>query len=170
MNYLKNKKIYLSAPIQHSDDDTWKISTINVLSNRFHLNVFDPAADPKQQRTPDLIKAQKECDYATIREIGKSFVRKDLGTVDRTDFVIAHVPYKVCTTGVPHEIIHANNIKRPVLLVCTQGKQFISPWYYGFIALEFMFSSWDELYCYLEEVDKGQHKNNDRWAFVYDLV
>jgi hypothetical protein len=33
-----------------------------------------------------------------------------------------------------------------------------------------MFGSWDSLYGYLKEVDEGLHKDDRRWALVYDLI
>jgi hypothetical protein len=105
-----------------------------------------------------------------MTKIAKAFVRKDLAMVDRADFTIAYLPSGVPTTGTHHEIINSNNAKKPTMLVCPQGKEFIPLWYYGFIPHEFMFGSWDGLWEYLCEVNKGKHVHNDRWAFTYGLV
>ena len=110
-------------------------------------------------------------DFETIVRISKSFVRKDLCMVDRADFVIAYLPENVMTTGTVHEIINSNSAKKPTLLV-TNAKSIsqIPVWYFGFIPQEFMFAGWEKLYEYLEEVDAGKHKENNRWHYIYGLI
>ena len=169
-NFLKNKKCYLSGPIEHGSGTNWRIEPKRILKERFGINLFDPFADPKQQWVPALNKARDEKNYEEMRRIAKSFVRKDLSEVDKSDFVIGYLPFKVPTTGTHHEIINSNDRKKPTLLICPTGKQNIPLWYYGFIPHQTMFSSFDELYEYLQEVNDGKHLSNDRWSCVYDLV
>lgn len=171
MNYLQNKRLYLSGPIELAQDiHNWRMEPVKQLTSRFGLNIFDPFSDPKQQWADDLRLAKKEKRFDVVTHIAKSFVRKDLSMVDRADILIARLPYGVPTTGTVHEIINAVNAKKPVLLMCEEGLDKIPSWYFGFIPVEVMFDSWDKLYSYLEEVDSGLHKSNDRWAFVYGLV
>ena len=171
MTVLSNKRCYLSGPIEYSDHSfNWRVEISRILRAEFNIDVFDPFSDPKQQWLPTLKEAQDNCDFDAMSSIARSFVRKDLAMVDRADFLIAHLPCKVPTTGTHHEIINSANAKKPTLLVCPQGKQFVPLWYYGFIPHEVMFSSWDSLYQYLREVNDGKHKDNNRWAFVYGLV
>jgi nucleoside 2-deoxyribosyltransferase len=71
------------------------------------------------------MQARDNKDYDTMAKIAKGFLRKDLSLVDRTDFLIANLPYKVPTTGTTHEIINSVNAKKPTMLVCEQGKSLI---------------------------------------------
>lgn len=168
--YLRGKKVYLSGPIEHDSPENWRDIPKKVLVKEFGVDLFDPSADPKQQWVPMLKKAQEDKNFESIKKIAMKFVRKDLGIVDRSDIVIACLPYQVPTTGTHHEIIFSNESKKPTLLICPQGREYIPIWYYGFISLEFMFGSWEELFDYLREVDAGLHMDNDRWDFVYDLI
>lgn len=168
--YLANTRCYLGGPIENSVDENWRVSPKKVLVDEFNINLFDPFEDPKQQWVPELEKARKNKDYETMTKIASSFVRKDLAIVDRCDFIVSYLPYKVATTGTHHEIINSVNAKKPTLLVCPQGREYISTWYYGFVPHEFMFGSWEELYFYLREVDQGKYKENIKWAFVYGLI
>ncbi len=171
MNFLKNSKCYLSGAIEHDNSDlNWRTDPVKHLTELFGIDIFDPFADPKQQWVPHLKKAREECNYEEMARIADSFVHKDLGTLDRSDFLIAYLPKNIPTVGTHHEIISANHLKRPTLLVCPEGKNHVPLWYYGFIPHEFMFGGWEELYDYLREVDDGKHKNNKRWRFVYKLV
>jgi len=168
---LEGTRCYLSGPIENdSAGHNWRVEPSRVLRERFKINLFDPFDDPKQQWMPILNEARDKCDYETMRKIAKSFVRKDLAMVDRADFVIAYLPYRVPTTGTHHVIIFSSNAKKPTLLVCPQGKQYAPLWYYGFIPHQVIFGSWDELYGYLEEVNQRLHTENDRWWFVYGMV
>lgn len=170
-NYLKGTRLYLSGPIEHdSPGHNWRTEPKRILVDQFGIRLFDPFDDPKQQWVPVLKEAKKNKDFATMANVAKTFVRKDLAMVDRADFVISYLPFGVPTTGTHHEIINSNNAKKPTLLVCPQGKENLPVWYFGFIPEEAMFGSWNELYNYLDDVDRGEHKTNNRWAFVYGLV
>lgn len=170
MNYLKNKKVYLAGPIQHQEGGNWRTKVVEELTTMFGFEVFDPHADAKQQWWDTLKVADTNEDYDTIQRIAKDFCHKDLGIIDRQDCLIANLPYKVPTCGTYHEIISANTLKKPVLLVCEQGKTKVPFWLYGFIKHQMMFGSWADLYAYLKEVNDGLHKDNRRWAFTYGLV
>lgn len=167
---LAGKRLYLSGPIEHGSKRNWRVNPKKVLSKEFGIEVYDPFSDPKQQWAKQLKEAQAKCDYESMQRIAKCFVRKDLCWVDRSDILIARLPYKVPTCGSHHEIINSNNSKKPTLIVCPQGAQYVPLWYYGFIPTEFMFGSWKALYAYLREVNEGKHIDNDRWAFIYDLI
>lgn len=168
---LRDKKLYLSGPIENDNlSINWRIEPKRVLSKRFGLNVFDPFADPKQQWVPWLHTYRANLDYEGMREVAKKFVRKDLALVDRSDMLIAYLPEGVRTTGTIHEIINSHNAKKPTLLVCPQGKVHIPTWFFGFIPLECMFDSWEDLYNFLQEVEDGKHHDNNRWDYIYGKI
>lgn len=168
---LENARCYLSGPIEYDDTNhNWRDVPKKVLVEEFKVNLFDPFEDPKQQWIPLIAEARNKKDYAEMSRIAHGFVRKDLSTVDRSDFIIAYLPKAHPTTGTHHEIISSNNSKKPTLLVCPQGKEHMPLWYYGFIRHEFMFGSWEELFDYLRDVNAGKHHANDRWAFLYGLI
>jgi hypothetical protein len=170
-SYLSGKRCYLSGPIENdAAGHNWRTEPKKILTRRFKIEMFDPFADPKQVFADDLYQARDNRDFDTIVKIAKGFVRKDLAMVDRADFLIAYLPYKVPTCGTHHEIINSNNAKKPTLLVCPQGKEFVPLWYYGFIPPECMFDCWEDIYAYLKEVNAGKHKENNRWHFIMGLV
>jgi len=171
MGVLRGKRCYLSGPIQYDDTGhNWRESPRKVLVEEFGIDLFDPFEDPKQQWVPLLMDAQKRKDYDTMQKISRQFVRKDLCMVDRSDFIISYLPHKMPTTGTHHEIINSVNAKKPTLLICPQGKEFVPLWYYGFVPHEVMFGGWEEVYQYLRDVEAMKHTENNRWAYVYGLV
>lgn len=169
MNYLKGRRVYFGGVIQFDDPTVdWRSPVKTVLRDRFGLNVFDPADDPKQELRQRIVSLKEANRFDELAEIVHGFVRLDLAIVDRADFIVQYLPYRVPTTGTVHEIINSNNAKKPTLLVCPQGKNKIPDWYFGFIPHQFMFGSWDDLYAYLQEVDDGRHQGNNRWYFTYN--
>lgn len=171
MDFLKGQQCYLSGPIEQcSAKENWRPAVVQTLTERYGMKVFDPHADPKQQWADDLKKARSEKDYKTMAKIARKFVRKDLQVVQRSDLLIAHLPFGVPTTGSHHEIFLANLLKNPVLLVCPQGKEYNPLWYFGFIPDDQCFGSWDELYEYLDKVHSGEMKYNYRWDFICNLL
>lgn len=167
---LKGTRCYLGGPIEHGRGRNWRKAVEKQLVEEFEIDLFDPFDDPKQQWAPTLHAARKVKDFATMRRIAKKFVRKDLAIVDRSDFIISCLPYKVPTCGSTHEIIESNVRKKPTLLVCPQGKEYLPYWYFGFIPDRYMFASWDDLYAYLRRVNAGKCTRDDRWAFTYRLI
>ena len=169
MSFLKGKKAYLSGAIQHDNTGlNWRDYPKKVLTEEFGINLFDPFSDPKQQWVPILKEAQAKKDFETIARITKSFVRKDLSMVDKSDFLIAFVPYKVPTVGTVHEIINSNNSKKPTLLVTdSEDISYIPLWYFGFIPVNCMFAGWEALFVYLREINDGKHRHNTRLSYIY---
>jgi nucleoside 2-deoxyribosyltransferase len=170
MSVLKGKRTYIAGPIEFDTNAyDWRSSLKQFLTNDLGVIVFDPLEDSKQSAQPELIAARDRHDYDTMHAIAEVFVQKDLGIVDRMDFIIAHVPHKVPTTGTVHEIVVSNKAKKPTLLVCPQGKNMAGLWYFGFIPHRHIFGSWDDLKTYLKEVDQSKHMEDKRWRFVYDF-
>jgi len=167
---LTGKRAYLSGAIEFGEKIDWRDEPTKILTEEFNIDLFDPFKDPKQQWVSTLHEARDKKDFETMASIASSFVRKDLCMVDRSDFLIANLPFGIPTTGTHHEIINSVNAKKPTLLVCPQGIEKLPLWYYGFVSIDFMFGSWEELYEYLREVNEGLHKDNKRWHFVYGLL
>lgn len=170
-NPLKKARCYLGGPIENDSSGlNWRIEPKKVLTERFKVKLFDPFDDPKQQWVPNLEKARQERDYETMAKHARDFVSKDLIMVERSDFIISYLPRGVPTTGTHHEIIFSSDNKKPTLLVCPEGKEFVPLWYYGFIPHTCMFGSWGDLYAYLQEVVDWKHTENRRWKFRYGLI
>jgi nucleoside 2-deoxyribosyltransferase len=172
MGYLKGKKIYLTGPMEHGvgEDINWRVGFAEKLREKFDCIVFDPNADPKQQWVPVLEKARANKDLETMRDVARKFVKKDLAEIDRADCIVANLPYGSVTCGSHHEITQANDRKKPILLTCSKGVEFLPYWYYGFIPLDYMFGGLDQVVEYLAQVDEGLHKNNERWQYAYGLI
>lgn len=170
-NYLKNKKCYLSGPIQFAIEEYWRSQPTFVLQESFGVDVFDPFADEKQKWTDEIKLAKNKDDIDSLINIAKQFVRKDLGMVDRSDFLIAYIPVGIQTVGTVHEIVNSNNAKKPTLLVTNSEKVSDIPlWYFGFIPKDYMFAGWTSLYEYLQKIHDGKILDDDRWHLPCGII
>lgn len=168
-NFLKDRLFYLSSPIEFGIDN-WRYEFKDYLKNKFKINIYDPFLDPKQQWTSKILKARKEKDYEKIAEIAKSFVLKDYLMVDKSDGLIAYLPYKIPTIGVHYEISKSLNSSKPTFLICPEGKELLPVWYYGIINHQKMFGSFNDLYKHLDKINKGLIKNDDSLLSIYNKI
>jgi nucleoside 2-deoxyribosyltransferase len=170
MGVLEGKRVYVGGPIEFDTNAyDWRTPLKAFLRETLKLQVFDPLDDSKQSAQPELIAARDRKDYEAMRLIAKTFVEKDLGIVDRMDFIISHIPHRIPTAGTVHEIVVAVNAKKPTLLVCPQGKDKAALWYFGVVPHQHIFGEWEGVTNYLLEVDAGKHIDDRRWRFVYDF-
>ena len=172
MGALKSSRLYLSGPIEYEDESKpdWRPPVIKVLTDRFGIDVHDPSTDEKQGRAPLLVKALEEERYEDAEKVARIFVKKDFTVIAHSHFLIAYAPRGVVTTGTPCEVHYAVNDKKPVMVVCPEGKKYAPRWYFGNIRHQYIYGSWDECYDYLQEVDDRKHTDNHRWWFVYDMI
>lgn len=161
---LAGATVYLSGPIEFNDLN-WRTEPVQILESKFGLQIFDPFSDPKQQWLPDISEAKKTKDFEKIKQIAKQFVRKDLGMVYKSDILIACLPYKVPTTGTHHEITESWRAMKPTLLVCPSGIENLPVWYFGLFPIKHMFGSWNDLYSYLDLINKGL-EYDDTWYLL----
>jgi hypothetical protein len=170
-NYLTGKTCYLSGPIQYALEEFWRAEPIHILTERFGINVFDPFADEKQAWSEEISEAKNKNDIHQLVYISKQFVRKDLGMVDRSDFLVAYLPVGIQTVGTIHEIINSNNSKKPTLLVVNSDNIADIPlWFFGFIPQRYMFAGWRNLYDYLQLVHDGKFNDDDRWHLPCGVI
>lgn len=161
---LKGKKFYLSGPIEFSGED-WRPEPKKRLKSDFGIDVFDPYEESKLLWHERIAKAKENLDFNDLVAVSKSIVSRDLGMVHRSDALVACLPYGIPTIGTHHEIIESMNTGKPTMIVCPDGKSKIPIWHFGFVPIECIFGSWNELYAYLYEVDADK-AGDGRWDFI----
>ena len=105
--------------------------------------------------------------YDELRDIMKPICAIDLRMVDICSFVVLYIDTDIHMAGSYHEATVAINQKKPVLIVCKQGKENIPDWFFGVIPHKMMFSNWDELKDYLNYIDTAEDaEHENRWRFL----
>jgi hypothetical protein len=163
MGYLSGKTCYLTGPITAVADDgvTWRNSVTGALEG-FGVIVDDPtkttvggAGDigKDKARFKELI-AQKK--FKECKEAFWPVARKDLRSVDKSDFLIFNYEPKVPMFGTIDEIVTASRFqKKPVLMhVAEKDIKDVNPWSLVLVKTECIFTSWQEMMVYLKNIDE----------------
>lgn len=164
MNYLKDKTCYLCGPIKLAKDDGvgWR-NEITPLLLDLGVQVIDPCN--KNNNGPSEIGSDKARYRQLImkekwKELKKNFwpcVRFDLRACDKSDFIIFYYDPDIPTIGTIHELVVSSFEKKPILLVYDKDKlDRFNPWMCVFIKENHFFSSWVDMFNYLQNVNEGK--------------
>lgn len=163
MNYLRDKRVYLTGAItdDKSDGRSWR-SLITPRLADLGISVDDP--------TKNLVNGTGEIgtDKAKFRDLAKKgnwdelketfapIIRKDLRSVDFCDFLIWHYDPSQKLMGTLHEVCVAQYERKPILIYIPKDKVGdINPWVTVFADSDCVFTEWDDLFKYLDRVNNG---------------
>jgi hypothetical protein len=174
MNRLKNQRCYLSGAMEFCADfgAEWRKKARSDLRD-MGLVFLDPTDKPIDAiDEPTLLRslqiARQTEDYEAIAE--KKFIRHiDLRLCDLADFLIVNLDTTINTCGTWEEIFNSNREKKPILVRIVQGKIHAPTWLLWTIPHQHIFSTWDELYANLRDIDTNVNSSTyNRWLF-FDL-
>ena len=174
MNRLKGSLFYISGAMDRVPDGgiEWRV-WITPKLKEFGIGVLNPCDKPldiaqENQNTRKNIQNYKNGGwFDEVRRIMKPITNIDLRLIDVCSAVIVYLDTDVHTAGTNHEMALAIMQKKPVLIMCKQGKAGIPNWWFGITPHELFFSSWDELFVYLNHIDKDEKVDDlNRWRFI----
>lgn len=171
--YLKDKRVYLCGPLGCVDDDGvgWR----NDLTPRLEslgLIVDDPTKSVSDEGIGEVGDDKKKFreiilreDFKELKEQFWPIVRKDLRSVDKSDFLIVNYDSLAPTVGTYDECTRASVQKKPILLKYDKNQlDTFNPWVVTWVKENEIFSSWDDLFDYLENtINKGDYASS-RWT------
>lgn len=177
-NNLNNMRAYLCGPIDFAKDNGvgWR-NMITPILKKFNVKVMDPCKKPIEtkglnEESPEYFKQKQrlkdEGRFAELAELMKPVRAVDLAMVDRADFLVCYIDITIHSVGTMEEIFWSNRCKKPTLLVCQQGKKFVSDWFWACLPTQHIFGNFTELTDYLSYVnDTPQEKVEtfNRWKF-----
>lgn len=162
-NYLNGKACYLAGAMQACEDNGvgWRTEIVKQL-DRFGLTVFDPSnkvlhsaseIGENKQLFKSLIAQEK---WVELKAAFEPVMRYDLRCVDKSDFLIISYDPHYHTIGTVHEMVTANSQRKPILLKYNkEDLSLFNPWIPVLVKTEHLFSSWDSMFQFLDEVDNG---------------
>lgn len=173
MNRLKGTLCYLCGPMDRVADGGvgWRKAMTPVLKD-IGIGVLDPSDKPTTFAQEDsnfrdkinLFKIENKFDK--VKKSMRDIAAVDLRMVDIAHFVIMYMDMDVHMCGSYHEAFVAIQQKKPLLIVCKQGKAYMPNWMFGVMPHEHMFDTWDQLITYIHDVDCGYETNDyNRWRF-----
>mgnify|MGYP000023023203 CR=1 FL=1 len=170
---LKNTLCYLCGAMDRVPDGGagWRNMITPVLKD-MNVGVLDPCNKPtdfacEDDQFRDMITILKsKGKFNDVREFMRDIAAIDLRMVDIAHFVIMYMDIDIHMCGSYHEASVAIQQKKPLLVVCKQGKENVPNWLFGVMPHQHMFSTWQELICYLGDVHTGkEHNHYNRWRF-----
>jgi hypothetical protein len=170
---LRNQRVYLAGAMDRVPDrgSTWRDNITPFLEN-LGLTVFNPIKKPCLEGNEDhethsyKTKLKSSGQYDELAMIMKGIRAVDLRLVDISDFLIVNIDVDVHACGTYEEISLANRSKKPILIHIEQGKSHAPDWLFGTIPHQMIFSNWDELKRYLNQVNSSVFMETyKRWQF-----
>ena len=171
MNILKNTKSYSVGPMEYVEDgESWRHKCENFLAD-LGVVCFNPYKRPFESDVKEDKESQKmmrqwreEGSYWKVHEHMREIIAADLAMVDRADFIIAYINPDVPTFGTIHEIVAANQQKKPIF-VCVEGGVHRTPlWLLGLLPVRYFYDDFDSLLNTLESINNGTiHIDSSRW-------
>jgi nucleoside 2-deoxyribosyltransferase len=172
---LKNLSFYLVGPIDlaHGLGKDWR-DDITVFLKERKASVIDPLDKPIDDASEleDRDKREqliKDRDWTGLRKIVKRIRAVDLRFVDKADALIVNYDISIPMCGTFEEIFLANRERKPIILMCPQGKHKINQWMFGTLPHQLFFESWGEVKAYLNYIHKTRRSQidtvGDRWLF-----
>jgi hypothetical protein len=174
MNYLNGKAVYLCGAMSAYKDSgmAWREWIKPILVDRFELKVHDPTRKQvaaaieigeNKEHFRELIMDEK---WQELKDAFALVCRYDLRAVDLSDFLIVDYDSACHTVGTIHELVVASSQKKPILVKYKKEQlNTFNPWMSVLICPEHFFSEWDDLFAYLDRVNKGE-VNSDYWSIV----
>ena len=173
MNRLKGMTAYLCGAMDRVEDGgvKWR-QYITPKLQEIGVGVLDPCDKPSDYGTEDqdtrgLINRLKQSNrYDEVSEVMKPICAIDLRMVDIAHFIVMSLDVDSHLCGSYHEASVAIAQKKPVVIMCKQGKDSLPNWMFGVVPHEMVFSNWSETLEYLHHINEDEDvKHLNRWRF-----
>jgi hypothetical protein len=170
-NLLDKTKSYLIGYMEYGDGSKWREMVAKELSP-LGVTCFDPYKKPFESQikedpeTQAYLKSQRESNLKEVHDHMKEVIAFDLAMVDRSDFIICVINPKIPTYGTTHEIVVANQAKKPIFVAIEGGIKEAPLWLTGLLKPSYFYNSVEEIIEKLKKINSNEIKvDSDRWRF-----
>ena len=173
MNRLKGMTAYLCGAMDRVADGgaEWR-EHITPRLQELGVGVFNPCNKPsdyapEDEDTRELIHTLKRSEkYDDVSAIMKPICAVDLRMVDIAHFIVMNIDMDNHLCGSYHEAFVAIGQKKPVVIMCKQGKRGLPNWMFGVVPHQMVFSNWSETIEYLHHINEDEDVEHlNRWRF-----
>lgn len=178
MGKLSRHLVYLSGPMDEAEDGGmgWR-KAVEPRLRSMGIGILNPANKPCNGYIEDfelrrnMKSLGEEGKFNEKQALMKPIVGIDLRMTHKADFLILYIDKEVFMFGSTVEFTWAVQQRKPVLIVCKQGKKNVSGFAWGMVPHEMMFNDFEEMFSYLEKVNDGEVDDMRRWCFFdYDRI
>ena len=173
MNILNRTKCYLAGNMEYTNDSVnWRDYMTSEL-NKLGVVVLSPLEknfvvhfDEGEESHVKLKQMREEGRYDEVSEHMSKIVGKDLRLIDVSDFVIVNIEIDKPTFGTIHELVVANQQKKPIFL-CVNDKKRCPLWLLGLINHHYIYDDLNVIINILNKIDKGEIViDSERWRLL----
>lgn len=170
---LKGAKTYLAGNLEHSDDDSgWReaveaqlspmgITCLSPIKAAFKNQIVESKEDRERLK---LMRQNGE--WGRVASYMKEVIKKDLRLIDLSDFVIFNFEFDKPTFGTMHELVIAEQQKKPIFITCRDLKA-VPLWIIGLINKKYFYNSVDEIVAMVKKINSGEREaDSDRWRLL----
>ncbi len=168
MGKLYGMRAYLCGAMSYDSDAAMWRDIITPKLKAMGVRVFDPCNKPidiAEESPEDQRNMIADGLYNTVSDDMKIIRAVDIRMVTLSDFIVVDVDITKYTIGTWEEVTKANDQRKPIIVRIEQGKNHTPPWLLGMIPHQMIFSTWDKVDQYLEDVDLGLKPHQNRWIF-----
>lgn len=174
INRLSGMRCYECGPIDDVTDHGvgWRIEMSAFLESLGAVPL-DPLNKPIEgySEDPSDIVARKNLkktgQYDELAKLVKQIRAIDLRMCDVCDFAIVYINNDVVMTGTHEEWSLLNRSRKPIVVMCEQGKARLADWFFGALPHQLFFGDWQGVKNYLHHINKDAFIDdlNGRWRF-----
>lgn len=175
---------YLAGPMDQVNDrgQVWR-EDISEFLWKLGIGVLNPCDNPVVGSLQEddcyfeeMASLKEAGDWEEVERLGKRVVRSDLHLIDIGNFCIVYIDTTVHSSGTNTELTYAALEKKPVILVCRQGKKGVPNFLWGIgLNHHMFFDNFEQAKGYILTLvraktlpDKPDFKD---WRFInYDKV
>ncbi len=176
MNRLKNARIYVAGNIDGLADggNSWR-DEITPFLKSMNMVVMNPCKKPTNliramlSENAEFRASKKQIkesgNYDALKALMKPIAYADLALVDRADVLLVGLDMDNRACGTIWEVCVANLARKPIIVVCSQGKSQTPDWLFALLKHELFFDTFEEAKTYLKHIDSAEHIDdlNGRW-------
>ncbi len=175
MGRLKGSICYLSGPMDNAKDGGigWRKEVTPKLWE-MGIGTFNPCDKPcigydeNVEFRQQLATAKQKEEWEELKLLTKGIVGVDLRMVHLSSFLIMYIDMDIFMFGTSIEFAWAIQQRKPVLIVCKQGKKYIPFFAFGVNPVEMMFDNFDDMFVYLKYIDESPVIDNKRRWYFFD--
>ena len=172
-NRLFGSVVYLAGSMDECPENgaVWRTRITPKLQDMgiIVLNPLDKPTDIVTESMDDKFRRQKMInngEYLQVAEEMRLIRRTDLRMTDLSHFGILYLDKTIPIMGSAEELFNLNRAKKPVLIMCKQGKHAINHWLWGCLPSQLFFGSWDDLLEYIKHINEDDEIHDlNRWQF-----
>lgn len=176
MHRLRGAVFYLSGPIDcvESEEDAigWRQNITGFLHS-IGAGVFNPLDKPMStgvesyQNSKYRHGLKQKGRFDEVRDIMKTVCSDDMRLVDNAHALILYIDKEVHMCGSYVETAWAALEKKPIIVMCRQGKAEVPDFLIGITPHRMFFGSWEEVKDYLYKIHTGEDSDTmKRWRFI----